>query len=425
MFSAEELLLQLNKLPAAESYLVAYSGGVDSTVLLHALASLQDRFTAKLKAVHINHGLQPEADNWAEHCADFCTEYGIEYHIFEVEVDRNISSLEAAAREARYAAFSRLMEKGDILFSAHHLNDQAETMLLNMMRGSGLHGLAGMPRLRKFSLGLLFRPLLSNSRADLEAYAEQHGLLWVEDPTNAGTDFDRNYLRHNVLPMLEERWPAAIARIANSAALAGEAASLLDDEATTRLKPMIVSAGRINLTKLMQQPPKWHIPLLRHWLLLSKAPPLPGRQIIEFIRQLGAAPDKQPAVEWHGWHLRRFSNVLYLGRQLQEIDPNYVETWDGNAPLKLPGNLGRLRLREGMGLDLKVRFRREGDVMRFHGQQKTLKPIMHDLAIPPWLRGHIPLVICNHRVVSIADREYADDAPVRLVWEGFPEDFLP
>ncbi|MEJ2308872.1 MAG: tRNA lysidine(34) synthetase TilS [Gammaproteobacteria bacterium] len=426
MFRAAALLPQLQELPAGGRLLVAYSGGLDSTALLHALASLREETPMRLAAVHVNHGLQPQAGEWAAHCARACSRLQIPLQLIEVAVDTSMASLEAAAREARYAAFERIMQRGDVLLTAHHQDDQAETLLLNLMRGSGLHGLAGMPRTRRLGEGLLLRPLLHVSRAELEAFANEAGLSWIMDPTNAGIDFDRNFLRHRVLPLLEERWPVAVSKIARSAELAGESVALLDEEAAARIGPLLQAPGRIDLAGLMQQPPSWRVQLMRHWLRRAGAPPLPARQLDEFLRQLTtAADDRQPGVEWHGWTLRRHGELLYLGEALPEIDSGYCADWDGSEPLALPGNLGMLRLIDGAGHALQVRFRREGDEVRFNGHSRPLKTLMQELGMPPWLRERVPLVTSGGSIVAIADRAYADEAPVRLAWEGFPADFLP
>ena len=426
MFTADALLPQLQDLPAARRLLVAYSGGLDSTVLLHALASLQDQHHKRVEAVHVNHGLHAGAVDWAQHCAAFCETLGIELHSMTVEVDRNQPSLEAAARDARYAAFETIMQRGDLLLTAHHQDDQAETLLLNLMRGSGLHGLAGMPRERALGEGRLLRPLLHVSRAGLEAYAEAHELSWIEDPTNASTDFDRNFLRHRVVPLLAERWPVAVSKIARSAELASESVALLDAEAQARLQPLLVTEARIDLAGLMRQQAPWQVQLLRHWLRRAGAPPLPSRLLEEFLRQLEAAgDDRQPGVAWHGWNLRRHGERLYLGQALADIDSAYCASWDCSAPLVLPGNLGCLRFEEGERRQLQVRFRREGDEVRLKGHARSLKSLMQELEIPPWLRDRVPLVVSNGDIVAIADRRYADNADLWLLWDACPDDFLP
>ncbi len=426
MISADELLPQLQRLNKDNRCLVGYSGGLDSTVLLHLLADLREQFDAPLVAIHINHGLQPASDAWQMHCSGVCEQRDIPLQTLRVEVDRNTPSLEAAAREARHAAFASRMQPGDLLVTAHHRNDQAETLLLNLMRGSGLHGLAAMPSLRDFPPGRLWRPLLHLSREQLEAYASEQGFKWIEDPSNANIEFDRNFLRNRVLPLLEERWPVAASKIARSAELVAESVVLLDGEADKRLRPLAPKPRRLDLGGFLQEPDAWRLPLLRHWLRDAGAPSLPGNQLVELLRQIeSAADDRQPAVEWHGWSVRRYDGKLWLGRELPAVDSDYCADWDCHEPLVLPGGLGSMTFEEGERRPLQVRFRREGDSIRYKGHTKSLKAVMQELAIPPWLRDRVPLVIDGERIVAIADRRYADEAALWLLWHDSPEDFHP
>jgi len=426
MISADELLPQLRRLKEENRCLVGYSGGLDSTVLLHLLAGLREQFDAQLIAIHINHGLQPDADDWQQYCSDVCEQLDIPLQAFRVEIDRDTASLEAAAREARHAAFAERMQPGDLLVTAHHRNDQAETLLLNLMRGSGLHGLAAMPPLRDFPPGKLWRPLLHLSREQLETYASEQGLEWIEDPSNAEIEFDRNFLRNRVIPLLQERWPVATSKIARSAELVAESVGLLDQEADKRLRPLATKARRLDLGGFLQEPDAWRLPLLRHWLRAAGAPSLPANQLIELLRQLeSAAGDRQPAVEWHGWTIRRYDGKLWLGEELPEIDSDYCAQWDCSEPLVLPADLGSMTFEEGERRPLQVRFRREGDSIRYKGHTKSLKSVMQELGIPPWLRERVPLIVDGERIVAIADRRYADEAALWLLWHDSPEDFHP
>jgi tRNA(Ile)-lysidine synthase len=426
MITADELLPQLQRLNKENRCLVGYSGGLDSTVLLHLLAGLREQCDAQLIAIHINHGLQSEADDWQQHCSDVCEQRDIPLESLRVEVDRNTPSLEAAAREARHAAFTECMQPGDLLVTAHHRNDQAETLLLNLMRGSGLHGLAAMPPLRDFHPGQLWRPLLHLSREQLEAYASEEGLTWIEDPSNAEIEFDRNFLRNRVIPLLEERWPVAASKIARSAELVAESVVLLDGEADKRLRPLVPKPRRLDLGGFLQEPDPWRLPLLRHWLRAAGAPSLPANQLLELLRQLeSAADDRQPAVEWHGWSVRRYDGKLWLGQELPEVDSSHCAQWDCTEPLVLPAGLGSMTFEEGDRRPLQVRFRREGDSIRYKGHTKSLKAVMQELAIPPWLRDRVPLVIDGERIVAIADRRYADEAALWLLWHDSPGDFHP
>ena len=187
---------------------VAYSGGCDSHVLLHSLAALRSELSAEIKAIHINHGLSPLANEWEEHCRQICTGLSIPYLAISVNAKAKGISPEEAARHARYTEWEALLNKDEVMLLAHHKDDQAETVLIQLMRGSGVKGLAAMPAKQKFSLGLLCRPLLGFLREEIVSYAVEHNLNWIDDPSNFDTDFDRNFLRQDVIPLLERRWPA-------------------------------------------------------------------------------------------------------------------------------------------------------------------------------------------------------------------------
>ncbi|NNG62887.1 tRNA lysidine(34) synthetase TilS, partial [Pseudomonas fragi] len=230
------LLKALEPWRNAGAWHVALSGGLDSTVLLHVLAQLrQTRSLPPLSAIHVHHGLQAAADEWPAHCQALCNALGVPLQVVHVHVQAG-ASLERAAREARYQAFVTLTRAQEVLLTGQHRDDQAETLLFRLLRGAGVSGLAAMPRQRRLGEGNLCRPLLDVSRTDLEAYAREHSLGWIEDPSNQQTDFSRNYLRHEIFPLLTRRWPQAAASMARSAAHCAEAQGLLDDLARQDLQ---------------------------------------------------------------------------------------------------------------------------------------------------------------------------------------------
>lgn len=223
------LLLNLKPWRNAKTWRIAFSGGLDSTVLLHLLAHLaKTENLPALSALHIHHGLQAAADAWPEHCQSVCDALGVPLHVVRVQVQRG-ASLERAARDARYGAFVDATQVDDVLLTAQHQDDQAETLLFRLLRGAGVRGLSGMPNQRPVGRGLLVRPLLAVTRAELEAYATENHLNWIEDPSNQDRQFSRNYLRHQVFPVLTERWPQAMASMARSASHLNEAQALLNE----------------------------------------------------------------------------------------------------------------------------------------------------------------------------------------------------
>ncbi|EJM37300.1 tRNA(Ile)-lysidine synthetase, partial [Pseudomonas sp. GM33] len=233
---SSRLLLNLKPWRNAATWRIAFSGGLDSTVLLHLLAHLaKTESLPALSAIHVHHGLQAVADAWPEHCRSVCAALGIPLQTVRVRVAPG-ASLERAARDARYHTFTEVTRPDEVLLTAQHRDDQAETLLFRLLRGAGVRGLSGMPRQRPLGKGHLLRPLLDVTRAELEAYANEHGLSWIEDPSNEDRQYSRNYLRHQVFPALTRRWPQAVATMARSAAHLTEAQGLLEELADMDLR---------------------------------------------------------------------------------------------------------------------------------------------------------------------------------------------
>jgi len=302
-FDQESLLRKLEELAdlagKPDRLVVALSGGLDSTVLVHALAALRDAHEMSVLAVHVDHGLSDDSANWCRHCESFAHSLAVDF--VSVKVDVAVDSgqgTEAAAREARYDALRLLVRAGDWLLSAHHKDDQAETLLLNLMRGSGPSGLAGIPETRPFVSAWLVRPLLSVSRSELRKYAEVHELSWINDPSNEDRQFDRNYLRHEVMPRLEARWPGVANRLRRSATLAGEASQLLDQLADADFRDLGARPDRLALDKLRELRPERQRNVLRYVIRELGLPSPPATQLHSVIVDLiPARDDAQPIVQ--------------------------------------------------------------------------------------------------------------------------------
>ena len=254
----------------APAWHIAFSGGLDSTVLLHLLANTEH--LPPHKAIHIHHGLQAAADAWPSHCQSICDRLGVPLHVMHVQVQPG-ASLERAAREARYQAFAEVVGAGEVLLTGQHRDDQAETLLFRLLRGAGVRGLAAIPMHRPLANGHLVRPLLDASRAELEAYAHEHQLTWIEDPSNADPRFSRNYLRHRVFPLLTERWPQAVSSLARTAEHLSEAQGLLDELAQMDLHAADQSSPfpwlplpSLALAPLRELSDARQRNVLRHWL---------------------------------------------------------------------------------------------------------------------------------------------------------------
>lgn len=436
-FRAEDLLAALSALengvrPAR--YVVALSGGLDSSVLLHALAATRTRHGRLLLAAHIDHGLSPDAPLWAEHCRRFAASLDVEFLAERVAVAEGDSGPEAAAREARYAALAGLIAPGDWLLSAHHRDDQAETLLLNLLRGSGPAGVAGIPRLRRFAHGWLARPLLDVGRDALEGYARRHDIDWIEDPANEADRYDRNFLRHEVLPVLERRFPGAGARLSRSAELARDADTLLTELAAGDLDLAGGQPARLEIAALDRLSRSRSRNLLRHAIRQAGLPPAPAARIDSILDDLlPARPDAEPIVRWPGAEARRFRGRVYLLAACPA--PDFDGRRLGSEAVALGAGLGELVLSTGPGeglceavarADLTLRRRRGGEKIRPSGQSVTrsLKNLYQEAAIVPWMRESIPLVYAGDRLVAVADLWLAAEAASGegrpIVWRQRP-----
>lgn len=402
---------QLTTDPPAARIWVAYSGGRDSVVLLHALAQCRPRLSAPLHAVHVDHGLLPDAVAWGEHCARQCRQLGIPLRRISVDARaRRGESPEAAAREARYAAFAELLGEGELLLTAHHRDDQGETLLLQLMRGSGTRGLAAMPSRLALGRGTLLRPLLDYTRAELAVWADAQRLAWIEDPSNRDQALDRNFLRHSVLPLLERRWPAVEANLARAAGHQQDASELLDQLAAQDLSGVAEGGGaQLRIAALADLSPARLRNLLRFWLRRRGLRPPPARVLQRVLDELiPAGGDRNPLVHWPGGELRRYRGRIYALSPVAEPDPK-AQHWDLRTPLPFVDGLLTARRVAGDGLraslcehGVTVTSRCGGERCRpaGKGHHQQLKKLMQQAGIPPWERPRLPMIIIDGKLVQ-------------------------
>lgn len=390
------MALTLPPLPVEGPVLVAYSGGLDSTVLLHALAADPAMRARGLRALHVDHGLHPQSGAWLESGRATCVALGVPFESRRVQVVDAGDGLEAAARAARHAAFAQVQQPGEVIALAHHRDDQAETVLLRLLRGAG-DGLAAMRPLRPFGQGWLWRPLLALPRAALADYARAHALHWLEDPSNASDRHDRNFLRHHVLPRLAERWPQASASLARSAALLAIQSDLLAGEDARRLAQVQgLDPATLSVPALLAEPAGWRDRLLRAWVAALGLPPLPADATATLARELlQARPDASAAFAWSGAVMHRWRDLLHAGPERTPLRAGWSAEWTGESPLPLPtGDTLALDPPRRFDTPLRVHARQGGERLVLPGRSHhtELKHALQDLGVPPWERARLPLL---------------------------------
>jgi len=434
-FSPSALADALHRLGLSSStpLKVAFSGGLDSCVLLHALGSLRVPLGLSLTALHVNHGLHPDSADWARRARQFCEQLNISIVIECIEITRvREHGLEAAARHARYACLARHVATGEVLLTAHQADDQAETLLLQLLRGTGMQGLAAMPAIKTFHAGRLARPLLDFTRAQLMAYATLEKLQWIEDTSNHDLRISRNYLRHQVFPRLEAHWPGVVRRIAHSAGMAAEAVVLLDELAEsdwalargTEDMSLSVSALR-RLSPLRQR----H--LVRYWLRRQSFLAPTAVHLNQVLVQILQEPRSRSAViRWPGAEVCRYRDALVAMRPRTGADSAWSNHWNLTDPLKIPG-VGMLRAEAAQGNGLSrervgraaviVGLRQGGEVCRLPGRahHHKLKKLLQEAGVPPWERNRLPLVYVNGDLAAIGERWVCEPYAARVNEPGW------
>lgn len=396
------------RLCASDRLCVAFSGGMDSLVLLRLLVSLREEIGFQLRAVHVDHGLQADSVEWAEYCRDRCAQLAVPMELVQLQLQPSSGeSIEAVARTARYAALAAQLQAGEVCCTAHHQDDQAETLLLQLLRGSGPRGLAAMPDRAVLGEGELWRPLLQMSRAELLAYAQQHQLAWMDDPSNVDQRFDRNYLRHTVMPLLEERWPSVKACLSRSAALAADADRLLAELAAIDYE-QVYCGDELSVSAMQTLSLARQRNVLRYWLEQHDLPMPSAVKLEQVIHEvMRAREDAQPLVCWPGAELRRFQDKLYAMQPLSSHDSGQVFNWPVGTDLTLPDGQvltwQSLLERYADAINVTVRYRQGGERCRLPKRDGSLslKNLFQEWEVPPWLRERVPLVYVNDELVWV------------------------
>lgn len=411
----EYVYSQLLPYHLTNNIIVGYSGGVDSHVLLHLLASLRE-FKGRITAVYIHHGLQDCANDWAIHCQQITHDLGVNFKIVHVNAQAIAGqSPEEAARNARYQAFKEMLTENDVLLFAQHRNDQLETVLLQLFRGAGLKGLSGMPAAIEFSSGMLLRPLLDVNQEDITQYAQQNNLQWIEDPSNQDMQFDRNYLRQKVIPLLEQRWSGIDTTVSRVAKHCAEAQAVISESAKEKMlvlyhsdKQSLSISGLLAYNDLTQQ---W---IIREWMSYLGMR-MPSQKVMSAILRdiLLARQEANPVIRHDGYNIQRYRDNLYSESERKKPDLSQIICWaEHKKSLSLPDN-GELIL-EGAEQGIAkyvwqqgrilVKYRQGGEKIALANRtgRHSLKKLYQEAAIAPWRRDVIPLIYINGELAAIA-----------------------
>ena len=409
-FGSETIAGFVARYLAETRFIVAFSGGADSLALLHAFTAVRARGHApNLRAIHVDHHLHPDSTRWARHCMEICHRLSVELAVLDADTAR---SDEGAARAVRYRAFERTLASGDVLCTAHSEDDHVETVLLNLLRGAGPRGLAGIPHERHLGEGIVARPVRGVARAALRAYARETGLAVIQDPANEDQRFARVLLRRRVVPVLEARWPGMRGKLAQAAELGRESAELLDALAAIDLDPAGgIGGASLDAATVAALDPARRRNAIAGWLR-ARGIASPGSRRLEQIARevIEARADAMPCVRIGDIEIRRFRGRLHLVPRERPFSAPAARRWRIPEPLAFDhGDLACERCPDG-GLDdglrdmeIVVRFRGEDAAwMRPMGVRgHALKKRFQSLDIPPWERGRIPLVHAGGTLAAI------------------------
>lgn len=424
-----EVLAAYSSLDDTSRFVIAFSGGVDTAVLMHLLYRASKRFEFPLLALHVDHNINPRSGEWARQCADFCQTRGIPCHSTRLDQFNPHNRVpENEARIARYDWLKKQVSERDILLTGHHKNDQAETLMLNLMRGAGARGLAGIQEFRHFGKGMLVRPMLRFTKEQILEYAANHDLDYIDDPANDDLHYDRNYLRHLVLPKLAERWESAIENINQSAKFLADARSMLDDlaeidiAACRTIGTAFLSIGyQLNMEEFRKLSRARQINLIRHWIRTHSLPE-PGRKSLDnFLETTVDGTADYAEMDWEGYKLCLFQKRLYLVLNIVQNELESIKVfWNLQQPLVLESAGIRLIpnpvVGKGISVDrlpesVSVCFRKGGESFRMSGQSHSskLKKLLQAHSIPPWERSTLPLIYSHDELIAVAPWRVSND----------------
>ena len=415
---------------AVTKFSIALSGGVDSMVLLDLLSKAKGS-NDEVRAIHINHNLHESSEEWVDFVKETCEKYKLPLIIESINPKQEGFGLEADARDQRYKKFKEIILDNECLLTAHHLDDQTETILYRIFRGTGLDGLRSIRKKAKFGKGLLCRPLINVPREAIEQYAKLNNIKWIEDPSNKNIDFDRNYLRNNIIPSIKKRWPKAQRTIPRLSSLAENNQKLLHELA----KEDIGEIEKFNVLDLgiLSNKSSLRINNIFRFMILKNNMGIPSLKVLENgIETLINAKSDSPIITWDGFSIRRYKNTLYFFNpdlKQDEIRPLKMK-WFIDETINLGGNRGSIQARfikgEGIALNkcpksLEIKYRKGGEQIKPSGHKitKSLKNLFQENNVLPWVRDQIPLVYLDEDLISVGDLWFNQDYRAKEQEEGF------
>ena len=429
----------LDSFSESKKIIVAYSGGIDSSALLHLLNSIKNELKQSIEVIYINHGLHKKSLDWGKFCEDECNEYNIPFKLISInEKCPNGVSIESWARNKRYSIISKEMNKNDILLTGHHMDDQVETFFLQILRGSGPRGLSCMPAIKKFKNGFHVRPFLNIQRNELEEYINANNINWQEDESNSDTRYDRNYLRHSVLPYFGVAWPSYCQSISKSINHQIESMTILNEIALEDMEKTLcknlINLNVIILKRLSVARQKNLIFYWRDSLNLDKPGSKHMEQIISTL--INSGYDKCPCVNWKNTEIRKYRDHLYAFKSIHEHDENIEINWNTKSPLKIQGETLVAKESHGKGVSksiiedarITIRYRHGGEKIYTNSSShsKTVKQLFQESGVLPWLRDRIPLIYINEELAVIpgfcVGKKYSaskDEKSLDIYWSGY------
>ena len=399
----------------SQSFTIALSGGADSVALLHAISSQYPK--DKLKAIYINHQLQAVSDEWADFCQSLCQELDVDFEVIAVELDQKAASLENSARKARYQAFSKIIDSEQCLLTGHHQDDQAETLLLQLFRGAGPKGLSAMPYITSFAEGYHARPLLSVSKVEVLEYCKEHQLSFVDDPSNLDTQHRRNFVRHRVIPLLEQEWPQLTATLSRVSQLQADTQAIVEERAQEDWESCYTEGKGLSVEVLRKLSEVRQNSLIRYWFERLGLGMPSVRVLKQLLSQmLEAETDAQPMIEFKQGSIRRHQDHLVWLPQHSSSNhssSNHIKlqdtAWNGKKDLQVADGITitaewlKTHYPELMGESLVVSLRRGGERFRKKNarQSTSLKNYLQEQKFPAWQRDQLLLIKLNDEVRAV------------------------